>query len=35
MGSASLHLLQKINRRIGIIEDVAIFLKIKRQENWS
>lgn len=29
MGSASLHLLQKINRRIGIIEDVAVFEKFR------
>ena len=29
MGSASLHLLQKINRRMGIIEDVAVFEKFR------
>ena len=27
MGPASLHLLQKINRRLGIIEDVVVFKK--------
>ena len=27
MGTASLHLLQKINRRLGIIEDVVVFKK--------
>ena len=29
MGSASLHLLQKINRRLGIIEDVVVFKKFR------
>ena len=29
MGSASLHLLQKINRRHGIIEDVVVFKKFR------
>ncbi len=29
MGTASLHLLQKINRRLGIIEDVVVFKKYR------
>ena len=29
MGTASLHLLQKINRRLGIIEDVVVFKKFR------
>tara|TARA_A100001011_G_scaffold166602_1_gene175318 strand:+ start:974 stop:1378 length:405 start_codon:yes stop_codon:yes gene_type:complete len=29
MGTASLHLLQKINRRLGIIEDVVVFEKYR------
>ncbi len=29
MGSASLHLLQKIDRRLGIIEDVVVFKKYR------
>ena len=29
MGTASLHLLQKINRRLGIIEDVVVYKKYR------
>ena len=29
MGTASLHLLQKINRRLGVIEDVVVFKKFR------
>ena len=29
MGTASLHLLQKINRRLGLIEDVVVFKKFR------
>ena len=29
MGTASLHLLQKIDRRLGIIEDVVVFKKFR------
>ena len=29
MGSASLHLIQKIDRKIGLIEDVVVFKKFQ------